>query len=184
MLLTPSTVRLAHREIGRCFPPVHDLRLRVRVPSRYGRRAPAGLRSACSPVCHPAQARPMHGQRSCRPARTLTSMTQYPARNSFDSGNTPSVTGSPLLPARTILASCGQASAPGPDADRYLGHFPHGFQFLMARLAQPTHTPTPTHRSRQRFTYNPHPPPPAPITTLPLARRRPNPNPDNPAAAT
>src|SRR5439155_20281821 len=39
-----------------------------------------------------------------------TSITQYPARNSFDSGNTPSVTGSPLLPARTIFASCGQAS--------------------------------------------------------------------------
>src|ERR1043166_8469564 len=39
-----------------------------------------------------------------------TSITQYPARNSFDSGNTPSVTGSPLLPARTIFAPCGQAS--------------------------------------------------------------------------
>src|ERR1700677_1149847 len=35
-------------------------------------------------------------------------MIQYPARNSLDSGNTPSVMGSPLLPARTSLASWGQ----------------------------------------------------------------------------
>src|ERR1700733_7463219 len=36
-------------------------------------------------------------------------MIQYPARNSLDSGNTPSVMGSPSLPARTILASLGHA---------------------------------------------------------------------------
>ncbi len=36
-----------------------------------------------------------------------TSITQYPARNAFDSGNTPSVTCSPLFPARTIFASLG-----------------------------------------------------------------------------
>src|SRR5579863_5923939 len=36
-------------------------------------------------------------------------MIQYPARNSFDSGNTPSVIGSPFFPARTSLASLGHA---------------------------------------------------------------------------
>src|ERR1700719_1357902 len=34
-------------------------------------------------------------------------MIQYPARNSFDSGNMPSVIGSPSFPARTSLASLG-----------------------------------------------------------------------------
>jgi hypothetical protein len=36
-----------------------------------------------------------------------TSMIWYPARNSFDSGTTPSVIGSPFFPARTSLASLG-----------------------------------------------------------------------------
>src|SRR5580658_3342163 len=36
-----------------------------------------------------------------------TSMIQYPARNSLDSGKTPSVTGSPPFPARTVFACAG-----------------------------------------------------------------------------
>src|SRR5882762_9308922 len=38
-----------------------------------------------------------------------TSTIQYPIRNSFDSGKTPSVIGIPSLPARTILAWSGNA---------------------------------------------------------------------------
>src|SRR5580658_9419114 len=36
-----------------------------------------------------------------------TSTIQYPARNSLDSGNTPSVIGDPSAPARTVFACAG-----------------------------------------------------------------------------
>ena len=59
---------------------------------------------------------PMLPPRSRRRARALvTSTIQKPARNSFDSANTPSVIGLPSVPARTSFASAGATKAFGAD---------------------------------------------------------------------